>query len=256
MHIAPNVPEIERGIEWKPDLVLFDVRSFDLANGWSFIEHFCRAGLQVCVIDAADDDVRRAAWLRVGPLEVIDGREPFEHLFLTITRLLRVGLPPRADQRSPASLTSGAADRPGQDPRSQILATLSDREFDHLFQTITRLLRVGLQPQAGQGGSVSVASAPARPAMARPPATTFRSTDQSRKGRPGGVDGRPLRGGDCKGCVLVDLDYSLTNQVDSPETWGQFAAGGRCIGTPRRMVPRPRGTPRPKPANARRSRAS
>ena len=33
MHIAPNVPEIERGIEWKPDLVLFDVRSFDLATG-------------------------------------------------------------------------------------------------------------------------------------------------------------------------------------------------------------------------------
>lgn len=160
MHIAPNVPEIERGIEWKPDLVLFDVRSFDLATGWSFVEHFSRARLPVCVIDAADEDVRRAAWLRVGLLEVIDGREPFEHLFLTITRLLRMGLPPRADQRTPAPLTSTPAHPDGPDPRSQFLATLTDREFDHLSRTITGLLRVGLQPQIDQGGSASVASAP------------------------------------------------------------------------------------------------
>ncbi len=159
-HIAPNLPEIEHGIEWGPDLVLFDVRSFDVPTGTSFIGHFCRAGLQVCVIDVADDDVRRAAWLRVGPSEVIDGREPFDHLFLTITRLLRVGLPARNDQRSPAALASGAADRSWQDPRSQFLATLSDREFDQLFQTITRLLRVGLPPQAGQELPVSLASEP------------------------------------------------------------------------------------------------
>jgi DNA-binding NarL/FixJ family response regulator len=157
-HIAPNVPEIERGIEWRPDLVLFDVRSFDVPTGSPFIEHFCRAGMQVCVIDAADDDDRRAAWLRVGPSEVIDGRKPFDHLFLTITRLLRVGLSARIDQRSPAALASAPVDRPWQDPRSQFLATLSDREFDHLFQTITRLLRVGLPPQTDQELPASLAS--------------------------------------------------------------------------------------------------
>jgi DNA-binding NarL/FixJ family response regulator len=159
-HIAPNVPEIEQGIEWGPDLVLFDVRSFDVPTGSSFIEYFCRAGLQVCVIDVADDDVRRAAWLRAGPSEVIDGREPFDHLFLTITRLLRAGLPARINQRSPAALASTPVDRSWQDPRSQFLATLTDREFDHLFQTITRLLQVGLPPQPGQELPVSVPSEP------------------------------------------------------------------------------------------------
>jgi two-component system, NarL family, nitrate/nitrite response regulator NarL len=127
MHIAPSVPEIEPGIEWMPDLVLFDVRSFDLATGCSFIKHFSRAGLQVCVIDA-DNDARRAAWLRVGPLEVIDGREPFENLFLTITRLLRVSLPPQAEQGSWASVASAPADRPSPDPRLLLFAALTNRE--------------------------------------------------------------------------------------------------------------------------------
>ena len=157
-HIAPNVPEIERGIEWRPDLVLFDVRSIDVPTGSALIEHFCRAGLQVCVIDAADDDVRRAAWLRVGPSEVIDGRRPFDHLFLTITRLLRVGLPARIAQGSSGSVASSPVDRLWQDPRSQFLATLTDSEFDQLFHTITHLLRVGLPPETEQGQAAPVAS--------------------------------------------------------------------------------------------------
>jgi two-component system, NarL family, nitrate/nitrite response regulator NarL len=128
MDTAPSVPEIERGIEWKPNLVLFDVRSFDLATGCSFIEHFSRAGLQVCVIDAADNDVRCAAWLRVGPLEVIDGRESFENLFLTITRLLRVSLPPQAGLGPSAVVASVPADGPSPDPRLLLFAALSNRE--------------------------------------------------------------------------------------------------------------------------------
>jgi DNA-binding NarL/FixJ family response regulator len=159
-HITPNMPEIDRGIDWRPDLVLFDVRSFDVPTGSSFIEPFCRAGLQVCVIDAADDDVRRAAWLRVGPSEVIDGRQPFDHLFLTITRLLRSSLPSRIEHRSTASEGSAAVDRPWQDPRSQFLATLTDREFDHLFQTITRLLEVGLPTQTELVSPAPAASEP------------------------------------------------------------------------------------------------
>jgi two-component system nitrate/nitrite response regulator NarL len=128
MHIAPNEPEIELGIEWKPNLVLFDVLSFDVTAGSRFIEHFCRAGLQVCIIDALDDEVRRAAWLRVGQSEIIDRREQFDHLFRTITRLLRIGLPPQNDLGSPGSLASTPLDRPWPDPRLQLFANLTDRE--------------------------------------------------------------------------------------------------------------------------------
>ncbi len=128
MHVAPDHSEIERGIRWEPDLVLFDVRSFDVATGSLFVECFCRAGLQICVIDTARDDVRKAAWLRIGPSEIIDGSEPFDQLFRTVTRLLRVGVPPFTDRGSPASLTSTSAEPEHQDAHSQVFATLTDRE--------------------------------------------------------------------------------------------------------------------------------
>ncbi len=128
MHLSPTEPEIERGIEWRPDLVLFDVRSLDVATGSAFIEHFCGAGLQVCVIDAADDEVRSAAWLRAGPSEIVDRRVQFDHLFRTITRLLRVGLPPQGQEESTAPLAAKPGDQPWQDPRLQLFATLTDRE--------------------------------------------------------------------------------------------------------------------------------
>jgi two-component system, NarL family, nitrate/nitrite response regulator NarL len=129
MHIAPDEAEVERGIKWDPDLVLFDSHSLDVATGSSIIEHFCRTGLQVCVIDATDDEVRRAAWLRVGPSEIIDRREPFDQLFRTITRLLRVGLPPRPEQRTaPASWTSMPVDATKHDAHARLFATLTCRE--------------------------------------------------------------------------------------------------------------------------------
>lgn len=128
MNVAPDELEIERGIGWSPDLVLFDARSLDVATGSLLIEHFCKTGLQVCVIDAADDDVRRAAWLRVGPSEIIDRREPFDKLFRTITRLLRVGLASEAERPSQASLTSIPARRAWQDSHSQLFAALTYRE--------------------------------------------------------------------------------------------------------------------------------
>jgi two-component system, NarL family, nitrate/nitrite response regulator NarL len=129
MHVVPNTAEIERGIKWRPDLVLFDVRSLDVASGSSLIEHFSRSGLQVCVIDATDDDVRRAAWLRVGPSEIVDRREPFDQLFLTISRLLRVGLPPRTEHRtSSGSLPSAQVDPPWRNPYARLFAALTYRE--------------------------------------------------------------------------------------------------------------------------------
>jgi two-component system, NarL family, nitrate/nitrite response regulator NarL len=128
MHIAPSEPDIERGIGWGPDLVLIDVRPFDIDTGSSLIDHFCRQGLQVCVIDAADDDARRAAWLRLGPAEIIDRSEKFDQLFLTITRLLRVGVPPGPGQRSGAPLASAPGDPARQDTHLQLFGTLTDRE--------------------------------------------------------------------------------------------------------------------------------
>jgi DNA-binding NarL/FixJ family response regulator len=126
MQIEPSGPEIERGIEWRPDLVLFDAQPLDIAKGSTFVEHLCRTAVQVCVIDAAGDEARRAAWLRIGSSEIIDRNEPFEQLFRTINRLLKVGLRPLADQPASASLTP--TDGPWQDSSSQLFANLTERE--------------------------------------------------------------------------------------------------------------------------------
>ncbi len=129
MHIVPNETEIERGITWRPDLVLFDVRWLNVATGSLLIEQFCRTGLPICVIDATDDTARTDAWLRIGPSEIIDRREPFDQLFRTITRLLRIGLPPRTEQpASSASRASTPVEARWQDPYVQLFATLTYRE--------------------------------------------------------------------------------------------------------------------------------
>ena len=93
-HIVPREPEIERGIEWQPSLVVVDVRCLDLASGFGFVGELRRAGLRVCVIDTADDRDRQSAWRGAGASALIDGSEPFDQLFRTINRLLRNGVAP------------------------------------------------------------------------------------------------------------------------------------------------------------------
>ena len=89
MSIVASAPGIEGGIDWRPDLVLLDARSLDIPAGSALIDGFRQAGLQVCVIDAADNGDRSNAWLRAGTSALIDKSDPFDQLFRTITALLR-----------------------------------------------------------------------------------------------------------------------------------------------------------------------
>jgi DNA-binding NarL/FixJ family response regulator len=85
------------------------------------------AGLQVCVIDVADNEWRSSAWLRAGPSALIDEDESFDHLFQTITRLLRSGSR-RQIRRGPASsLASSPADE-YRDASLDLSLILTERE--------------------------------------------------------------------------------------------------------------------------------
>lgn len=127
MHLRPSTREIERGIEWEPDLVLMDVRSFEVTAGSALIGRLRRASLRVCVMDVADDDCRSTAWLRAGASALVDENEPFDQLFPTIARLLRIDSPPQTRRRSSASLTSTAADEHRDSPLD-LSAILTERE--------------------------------------------------------------------------------------------------------------------------------
>ena len=66
MYTAASAQEIEGKLEWRPDLVLIDLRPFDVNSGSIIIGRVQRSGGQVCVIDDAGDGVRPSAWLRAG----------------------------------------------------------------------------------------------------------------------------------------------------------------------------------------------
>jgi DNA-binding NarL/FixJ family response regulator len=128
-HIVPREPECGRGIEWRPDLVLIDALSVDLASGTELAGQFCRAGLKVCVIDALGDGDRFNVWTGAGASAVIDRGERFDELFMTVNRLLRTTPMRKNAQRPSASraLTRSAEAR-RQDPRLQPFAGLTERE--------------------------------------------------------------------------------------------------------------------------------
>jgi two-component system, NarL family, nitrate/nitrite response regulator NarL len=127
MYLTPSAQEIERGIKWEPDLVLMDVRSFDLTAGSALISRVRRAGLRVCVIDSAGDSCRLAAWSQAGLSGLIDENESFDHVFGTITRLLRTDSR-RQIRRGPASsLASTLADE-FEDASLDLSLILTERE--------------------------------------------------------------------------------------------------------------------------------
>ena len=66
MKIVASKPAIEDGISWRPDLVLLDARSLDVAAGSALIGGVCQEGVQLCVIDAAGNSDRSNAWLSAG----------------------------------------------------------------------------------------------------------------------------------------------------------------------------------------------
>jgi two-component system nitrate/nitrite response regulator NarL len=127
-HSAPSTPDLEHGLDWKPDLVLFDARSFDQATGAAAVRQLCRRGFAVCVIDTSHESARRAAWLHAGATESVDGNDPFEQLLLTIIRVLRVCPTPRPERRSAASLASMRAGPHAHDSQLERFASLTDRE--------------------------------------------------------------------------------------------------------------------------------
>ena len=58
IYTAANAQEIERKLEWRPDLVLIDLRPFSVKSGSTIVKSVQRSGRQVCVIDYAGDGDR------------------------------------------------------------------------------------------------------------------------------------------------------------------------------------------------------
>ncbi len=123
--IAASASGIQDGIDWRPDLVLLDARFLDIPTGSTLIDGFRRAGLQVCVVDAADNDDRSNAWLRAGTSALIDQSDPFDQLFRTITALLRSRFLEQTAPRYFATLTP--VDERRQE-RLELFAALTERE--------------------------------------------------------------------------------------------------------------------------------
>jgi DNA-binding NarL/FixJ family response regulator len=122
--IEPNPAEIDRWLVWEPDLVLIDARSFDIDQGSAVIGRVHRAGLQACVIDAADDD-RELAWSQAGSCAFVDREEPFDQLFQTIKRLLHIWSAPGVVRRSALRTTNRGVPKPSN---LQPFADLTERE--------------------------------------------------------------------------------------------------------------------------------
>jgi DNA-binding NarL/FixJ family response regulator len=125
--VLPREPEIAHGINWKPNLVLVDVRSMDVTSGFAFVCELGRSNLRFCVIDSANDGEKDNLWRVAGASALIDRSEPFDELFRTITRLLQTGptavIPPRSSR--PLAL---APLGPPSDFRLQPFAVLTERE--------------------------------------------------------------------------------------------------------------------------------
>ena len=126
-HIVPRIPEVWRGIEWRPNLVLLDIRSLDVPSGFALVAGLSREGLRVCVIDAAQDD-RLSAWRGAGASAVVDRGEQFDELFRTINRLLRSGSAPPDVQRSPAPVTFSTGAEEPEETHLQPFTVLTERE--------------------------------------------------------------------------------------------------------------------------------
>ncbi len=98
-HTAASAKEIAESLEWRPDLVLLDLRPFNVQSGSVIVRRVQKSGCQVCVIDNVAEGNRPSAWFRAGSAAVVGEDEPFDQLFQTITQLLRVS-PPRSASRA------------------------------------------------------------------------------------------------------------------------------------------------------------
>ncbi|MGO8861387.1 MAG: LuxR C-terminal-related transcriptional regulator [Acidimicrobiales bacterium] len=127
MHTAATAQEIARKLEWGPDLVLIDLRPFNVKSGSAIVRRVQKSGRQICVIDFAGDGDRPSAWLGAGSSAVVDEDEPFDQLFRTIIRLLGIS-PPGSASRAPATSTGEPPDAWRGGPRTKVFARLTERE--------------------------------------------------------------------------------------------------------------------------------
>ena len=125
--VLPREPEIGYGIEWRPNLVLIDVRSLDVTSGFAFVGELSRSGLRFCVIDSVDDGERENLWRVAGASALIDRSEPFDALFRTITRLLQTGPAAETALRPSPPLALAPPERQPEF-RLQPFAVLTERE--------------------------------------------------------------------------------------------------------------------------------
>ena len=126
--VAPRVPEIERGIEWHPNLVILDVRSLDLTAGSALIGQLHRLGHHVCVID---EDRRRCSVERLDRRWNLGPHRPWRATPATPSHN-RSAPPERSPptdgtKSSPSLALTRAAGRP-QDTRLPHFADLTERE--------------------------------------------------------------------------------------------------------------------------------
>ena len=126
-YTAASSQEIVRKLAWRPDLVLIDLRPFNVESGSTIVKSVQESGRQVCVIDYAGDGDRPSAWIRAGSAAVISENEPFDQLFQTITRLIRIG-PPRSIPRAPVASTGDPPDSRRGSPRLELFTRLTERE--------------------------------------------------------------------------------------------------------------------------------
>jgi two-component system, NarL family, nitrate/nitrite response regulator NarL len=127
IYTAASAQEIDRKLEWKPDLVLIDLRPFNVKSGSAIVKSAQRSGRQVCVIDYAGDGDRPSAWLRAGSAAVVSENEPFDQLFQTITRLTPIG-PPHSVPRGAVASTADSPDPRRWGTRLELFARLTERE--------------------------------------------------------------------------------------------------------------------------------
>ena len=127
IYTAASAQEIDRKLEWKPDLVLIDLRPFNVKSGSTIVKSVQRSGRQVCVIDYAGDGDRPSAWLRAGSAAVVSENEPFDQLFQTITRLTRIG-PPHSVPRAAVASAADPPDPRRRGTRLELFARLTERE--------------------------------------------------------------------------------------------------------------------------------
>ena len=127
VYTVASAQEIEKKLAWKPDLVLIDLRPFNVESGSTIVNSVHRSGRQVCVIDYPGDGDRPSAWLRAGSAAVVSENEPFDQLFQTIARLTRMDSR-RSVKRTPVASTADPPDARRRGPRLELFARLTERE--------------------------------------------------------------------------------------------------------------------------------